>query len=92
MMAPCFDAAGHLDQYEALRQRYGHGLALFLSQGMAAWMNAVSLLGASVVWPTPPSSGLSPARCTVGWPTTQQADLTILLANMVLNCTQEITG
>lgn len=74
-------------EYENMRQealdmntRRGHGLALFLSRGMTAWLAALAALG-----PRPPlphrklenSADLPPVR---------QPDLTTLLADMVLSC------
>ncbi len=82
-------------QYEALRRealglrggsKRGHGLALFLSQGMAAWLAALcafrpprtaasSRAGASPPGPAPALSARS--------------DLIALLAAMVLACRKE---
>jgi hypothetical protein len=85
-----------LEQYEALRQealgadplgRRGHGLALFLSRGMTAWMVTLSALGS----PPPASPGAEPAgtREMPKGPSFPRSDLTRVLADMVLTCTQE---
>lgn len=82
-----------LEQYEALRCEAlasapegarGHGLALFLGRGMAAWLAALRCLvppGAAreAAGPAPRPRPLSAAR----------AELTTLLAGMVLACTRE---
>jgi hypothetical protein len=85
-------------RYEALRREglsprtglaRGHGLALFLAQGMAAWMMALSTL-------LPPQaisgSQVSPStsrRCPELAPSTG-SDLKMILAGMVLACSQEL--
>ncbi len=74
-------------EYEILRQealdvnsRRGHGLALFLSRGMMAWLEALAALR--------PRRPL--LNCELGHaaelPPTLQPDLTTLLADMVLSC------
>jgi hypothetical protein len=92
------DAADLLDQYEGLRRevlgtgprdRSGHGLALFISRGMAAWINAVSILGRKPGRPALPVAEASPVGLIASWPTSLKADLTAVLADMVLTCTQE---
>jgi hypothetical protein len=90
------DAADLLDQYEGLRrevlgtgprERRGHGLALFISRGMAAWIDAVSILGRKPDRPVLPEA--SPVGLVARWPASLKADLTAVLADMVLTCTQE---
>lgn len=82
-------------QYEALRKEAiegnplgprGHGLALFLTQGMTSWLRALSALTsrlAPVVAPTPASLPLGSAPAL---PSAVRSDLTLVLANMVLAC------
>jgi len=72
-------------EYENLRREAlggsscpGHGLALFVSRGMTAWLEALTALGAPPRQDTPPES--------VDWAPVWRPDLTTLLANMVLNC------
>jgi len=85
-----------LEQYEALRQealgadplgRRGHGLALFISRGMTAWMVTLSALGS----PPPPSPGAEPGGTgeMPKGPSLPRSDLTRVLADMVLTCSQE---
>jgi hypothetical protein len=83
------------DQYEALRREAletgpfgprGQGLALFLSRGMAAWLAALTALA----WPvraTPPEPE-QPREEPVHVRPAVRAELTTVLAGMVLACTQ----
>jgi hypothetical protein len=73
-------------EYEALRQEAlrasshrGHGLALFLSRGMTAWLEALTALR-----PRPVAKDAS--QESVDLPSVVRPDLTMLLANMVLSC------
>lgn len=88
------DPGEALARYESLRGDAtsgigrGHGLALFLSRGMSAWIDALAALG-------PPKPAPAPAR-SLGEPlavgclqSSVRSDLTTLLAGMVLACTQE---
>jgi hypothetical protein len=78
-------------EYEILRQealdagaRRGHGLALFLSRGMRAWLEALTALQPRpVVQSAHEESGGLPS---ILWP-----DLTTLLASMVLSCMRRET-
>ncbi len=73
-------------EYENLRQealqagsRRGHGLALFLSRGMMAWLEALTALR--------PRPVAHPAlQEAIDLPSVLRPDLTTLLANMVLSC------
>jgi hypothetical protein len=88
-----------LDHYEALRREAlatapfgprGHGLALFLTRGLPAWLAALTAL-APPDGPTRPlveprregGPGLLPAA---------RAELTTVLAGMVLACTHPTEG
>jgi hypothetical protein len=85
-----------LEQYEALRReatdlgpdrRRGHGLALFLTRGMPGWLAALTALA-----PAPRPSGALTASACQGTPTvllSARAELTTVLAGMVLACTRE---
>jgi hypothetical protein len=82
------------DQYEALRKeaigtgpifRNTYGLALFLSRGMAAWLMASAQL---IPQTTAMASTQESSPVTVS--AADQTDLTLLLADMVLACQQEI--
>lgn len=76
---------------EALSQRRGlergHGLALFLSRGMVAWMRALSALQPPPAAPLQAHPPRSPAPPRV--PGSMRGELTSLLAGMVLACGQE---
>ena len=83
-----------VDQYEALRKeaagggaisQNAYGLALFLSRGMTDWILASTKL---VLQPTAIVSTQDSSPIAVS--TAAQTDLTLLLANMVLACQQEI--
>ena len=72
-------------EYENLRQealqtssRRGHGLALFLSRGMMAWLEALTALRRRVPQGAP--------RESCDFPSVLRPDLTTLLADMVLSC------
>ena len=86
-----------LDQYEALRRhaleavplaRCGPGLSLFLARGMTSWLEAVTALAPEPArpWPQHPMSARLPVP-----PAAVRADVTVLLANMVLACGAEET-
>jgi len=88
-----------IEQYEALRREAtavaqssvrGHGLALFLARGMRSWLEALSVL-------EPPPGGRPPRFDPPGRDPVEpslRANLTTLLAGMVLACTetQEVSG
>ena len=87
------DAAYVLEQYEALRREAtevalmaprGHGLALFIGRGLAAWLTALTALAPArparaVDARMEPTSRLLPAA---------RGELATVLAGMVLLCTQ----
>jgi len=88
------DAAYFQQQYEALRREAlgprgslerGHGLALFLSRGMVAWMAALSALGPPRLTPSGKSQRSSPPHSSE-FAVELRSDLTTLLAGMVLAC------
>lgn len=78
-------------QYETIRQeaiesfcdgRQGQGLTLFLTRGMAAWIEALHALA-------PRSAGIATQDSTIGrLPPAARLDLTSLLADMVLACSR----
>ncbi len=78
------DAEYVLEQYELLRGKaiQGHGLHLFLTKGMVAWIDAVSCLSGRRAVPTEPNSS-SPLFSS-------HPEVTTALANMVLGCMQEV--
>lgn len=73
-------------EYECLRReaveqgaRRGHGLALFLSRGMVAWLAALTALK-----PQPVAQNLIEQSANL--PSIARSELTPLLASMVLSC------
>ena len=78
------DAEDVLEQYELLRREAvrGHGLHLFVTKGMVAWIEAVSCLSGRQTIPVELSSA-PPAFSS-------QPEVTTVLANMVLGCIQEV--
>lgn len=82
------------NQYEALRReasgtdplaRRGHGLALFITRGMTAWIMALSALVSRAQPIT--SAPTSPIPVL---PSSVRSDLTTVLADMVLSCSPEV--
>jgi hypothetical protein len=89
------DAQSVIDQYEALRREAlevapfgprGQGLALLLTRGVPAWLTALA-----AVVPLPPARGLAdrPREHPPRLPAAARAELTTVLAGMVLACTAE---
>lgn len=87
------DASFLFEQYETLRKEAleaeplgwrGHGLTLFLSRGMMAWMAALKALGKHPVAVSEDRS--VPYR---DLPAAVRSDLTVVLADMVLACSEE---
>jgi hypothetical protein len=89
------DAPYVIDQYEALRREAlevapfgprGQGLALLLARGVPAWLTALA-----AVVPPPPARGLDdrPRAHPPRLPAAARAELTTVLAGMVLACTAE---
>jgi len=87
------DSTFLFEQYETLRKealeagplgRRGHGLTLFLSRGMRAWMTALKALGTRPV-------AVSEDRSVQyrDLPAAVRSDLTVVLADMVLSCSEE---
>jgi hypothetical protein len=85
-----------VDQYEALRREAldaapggprGHGLALFLSRGLPAWLAALTALAlpplSALPDPRPPEEG-RPVQPMA------RAELTTVLAGMILACTRPV--
>jgi len=84
-----------LAQYEALRRdaletpagRAGHGLALLLTRGLPAWLAALATLVPHR--PAAPPGATGPAAAAPRVPSAVRAELTTVLAGMVLACTAE---
>lgn len=90
MSYPSFDAEYLLEQYELLRReavelspyaQRGHGLLLFLTRGMVAWIEAVSCLSVRRAGPAEATNAPLPVAL--------RPEITTVLANMVLVCMQE---
>lgn len=59
------------------------GLALFLRNGMAAWVHACSCVT------SPPVKDAVPSTATTSSPTVARSQVAIILAAMILNCRPE---
>ncbi len=68
-------------RWEALKasSHRGHGLALFLTRGMTAWLEALMALRSRQLLRSTPQEPFD-------LPSVLRPDLTTLLANMVLSC------
>lgn len=91
MKATAYDGQYLVEEYEALRRgatagtsSWGHGLALFLARGMHAWLDALTALTPA---PDRERPGLPISRDSVSVACPAWADLTTVLATMVLACT-----
>jgi len=87
------DATYLFDQYESLRKealgstgRRGHGLALFLSRGMKAWLGALTTF---TPMGSPKGMEDKASHDKPDLPPAVRPDLTLVLADMVLACYQE---
>ena len=89
-----------LEQYEALRRDVlaagssfdrGPGLSLFLTRGMSAWLTALTALMPRSCRPALISEAAQLERPPVLAPGVR-SDLTVMLADMVLACSVEVTG
>lgn len=85
-----------VDQYEALRREAleaapfgprGHGLALFLSRGLPAWLAALTALALP---PLPTGPDPRPRGDDLAVRPPARAELTTVLAGMILACTQPL--
>ncbi len=93
MRSLSMDAAYLFEQYETLRKealgstgRRGHGLALFLSRGMKAWLEALAVFIPIV---SPEVWKQSASQNKLDLPPAVRPDLTLVLADMVLACYQK---
>jgi len=90
------DAAYVCDQYEAMRREAldadpfgprGHGLALLLSRGIPAWLDALSILDRHDVCDHP-AEDMQPTGSPQLAPAIR-SELTLVLSGMVFACSQE---
>jgi hypothetical protein len=97
-MTPTVDADYVREQYELVRReatmtdltaRRGHGLALLMTRGMSSWLAALQTLA------PPPRVGSGridtiASSDRVAWRADDRAQLTHVLASLVLTCLQEV--
>jgi hypothetical protein len=96
-MSATVTAGDWREQYELVRREAlaadpfgprGHGLALLLTRGVAAWLEAVRALGGSARPPSAPAP--RPPSDRLPWRADDRADLTRRVASLVLTCAQEV--
>ena len=94
------NAAYVREQYELLRREAvtadpmgprGHGLVLLMSRGISAWLETVQTLTPRAIAPAEPTASTTGADCP-SWKTGDRADLTRVLASLVLTCVQEVVA
>ena len=92
------DASDLTDQYETLRGEAiepvalgprGHGLALFLQRGMCAWLEALTALSTKTTAAAPQRLEQSPHQQAPVLSVRARAELSTVLAGMVLACVPE---
>ena len=92
MRAP-LDPTYVFDRYEAMRREAlescldgprGHGLALFLSRGMPAWLAALPVLDRDKAWERAAENFQT--TVTAELPVAVRSELTLVWAGMVLAC------
>ena len=92
------DASDLTDQYETLRGEAiepvalgprGHGLALFLQRGMCAWLEALTALSTKTTAAAPQRLEQSPHEQAPVLSVRARAELSTVLAGMVLACVPE---
>jgi hypothetical protein len=95
MRGPAADPGFALAEYEALRREAlesapdgprGHGLALFLTRGLPAWLAALTALAHSES--ATRGRDVAPRDAGPTLPPPARAELTRVLAGMVLGCAQ----
>ena len=85
------------EQYEALRReaidtgalgRRGHGLSLFLTRGMPAWLTALATLTPRRTESADSQQEHLPSERSPVLPSCARSEWTVVLADMVLACSQ----
>jgi hypothetical protein len=71
------------------RDERGHGLALFLARGMAAWVAAIEALAPAASKPRQLAADDAPHSLGPALPISFRAELTTVLAGMVLACSRD---
>ena len=97
-MSLSVNAAYVRDQYELLRREAtaadpmgprGHGLVLLMTRGISAWLETVQTLTPRAIAPAEHTASLTEADGTT-WKADDRAELTRILASLVLTCVQEV--
>ena len=97
-MTPSVNADYVREQYERVRREAtttdrtvprGHGLVLLMTRGMSGWLEAIQALA-----PTPYAESarmdVIASSDRVAWQANDRAQLTHVLASLVLTCVQEV--
>lgn len=97
-MTPPMNADYVRDQYECVRREAmttdptaprGHGLALLMTRGMSRWLQAVQTLAPPPLAPPGRRDAIASSD-RVAWQANDRAQLTHVLASLVLTCVQEV--
>lgn len=97
MSVPTLDHEQVRKEYEALRREAlqtpplaprGHGMALFLTRGMTAWLKVLAALSPRNPLATIPPQASS-LDCAPAFSASLRGDITSILADMVLACSQK---
>ena len=85
------------EQYELLRREAttadplgprGHGLVLLMTRGISAWLDTVQTLTPRAIAPVAHTTAMTGAEGPT-WKAADRAELTRVLASLVLTCVQE---
>lgn len=88
------------EQYELLRREAttadplgprGHGLVLLMTRGISAWLDTVQTLTPRAIAPVVHTAAMTGAEGPT-WKVGDRAELTRVLASLVLTCVQEVTA
>ena len=94
------NAAYVREQYELLRREAttadplgprGHGLVLLMTRGISAWLETVQTLTPRAIAPAENTVSLPETDGTT-WKAGDRAELTRVLASLVLTCVQEVAA
>ena len=88
------------EQYELLRREAmtadpmgprGHGLVLLMTRGVSAWLDTVQTLTSRTIAPAAHTASMASVEGTP-WKAGDRADLTRVLASLVLTCVPEVAA
>ena len=88
------------EQYELLRREAttadpmgprGHGLVLLMTRGISAWLDTVQTLAPRAIAPAELTASL-PEADRPTWTAGDRAELTRILASLVLRCVPEVAA